>query len=597
MTTSTRTTDLTRRQLIQRGSAIAGAAAIAGATRNAAAQTPDASPAASPVASPITYTGPVGVVSPSRDEVNAAIQSAFTFEDAQSEGGQLIYVQTTDLSTINPLLVSDTYSGLVTSFTHDGLVSTSPIDGTWTPGLADSWEIADDGRTYTFHLNPTVTWHDGTPFTADDVVFSFDATVAEDSLSVRRADVLSVLESYRAIDANTVEFVAIEPVATFIDKTVGQVGIVAKHIWESVPFANWGSDPGSTGQDAARVIGTGPFTFVEWVQNDHVILQKNPNYWDAANSPYHVDQFIYQVRADQAAAIQALIAGEADVTAVPFAQVESLQSSNPEIQTIDYDTFSFNYYQVNQDPEKSPLFTDVRVRQALHYALDRDLIAETVYQGYAVRADGTQPVLSRAYKPDQINTIYTYDPEKAKSLLAEAGWEDTDGDGILEKDGVKFSFEIEYSEGSAVYEQQIPYQQQAWKEIGVEGIPTAIPFPTLVDNLNNRAFEAQVLGFSWSVDPDQSAFFGSDAVPPAGFNSFGYSSEAYDEITPRANRELDDDKRIELIVEQTNIVNDDAAAGVNVFSKSVVGASPRLHNFIPNGFGTFWSLPFIWIEA
>lgn len=592
--------DISRRRFIARTGTVS-LATIAGGTGALAAHaqaTPEATPSASPSpeASPVAYSGPVGVLSPSRESELARLHEHVTFEDAGAEGGTFIYAQTSDLTTVNPLLVSDTYSGLVTSLTHDSLVGISPIDGAWGPSLADSWEIAEDGRTYTFHLNPSVTWHDDTPFTADDVVFSFDATVAEDSLSVRRADVLSVLESYAKIDDHTVQFVSIAPVATFVDKTVGQVGIVAKHIWEDVPFADWGSDPGSTGTDPQRVIGTGPFTFVEWVQGDHATFAKNPSYWNAVNAPYHLDEFIYQIKPDQTVAVQALKTGEVDVADVPFAQAATLKESSPDLAVTDYDTFAFNYYRLNLDPAKSDLFTDVRVRQALLYALDRDLIAETAYQGFAVRADGTQPVLSRAYQPDQINTIYTYDPDKAKQLLADAGWEDSDGDGVVEKDGKKFSFEIEYSEGSAVYEQQIPYQQQAWKDVGIEAIPVAVPFPTLTEHGDNRSFQAQVLGFGWSIDPDQSSFFGGDALPPNGFNASGYKSEAYDEITPRANRELDDEKRLALLVEQTNIVNDDAAVGVVVFRKSIAGASPRVHNFFPNGFGTFWALPWVWLD-
>jgi peptide/nickel transport system substrate-binding protein len=592
--------DVSRRGFIRRATALGLSAAAAGSlVRAAGAQdaTPQASPAASPGASPVPYTGPVGTLSPDRAKVNQDINEHFKFEEAKNKGGDIIFAETSDISTVNSILVSDTYSSWITGFLSDFLVGSSPIDGTWTPGLADSWEIANDGVTYTFHLHEGVKWHDGEPFTADDVVFSFDATVDKKSLSVRRGDVLSVLKSYRKIDDLTVEFVAVAPVATFIDKTVGQVGIVPKHIWESVPFANWGSDAGSTGTDAKKVIGNGAFKFVEWVQNDHVTLERNPDYYDAANTPVYADRFIYRVIEDPNANIQSIKTGESDIVEVPFSQAKALGSSNPELAINAFDTFSFNYYQVNEDSAKSPLFHDPKVRQALHYGLDRDLIAKTVYQDYAVRADGTQPVLSQAYKPDQINTIYTLDVDKAKQLLAEAGWTDTDGDGIVDKDGVKFSFQLEYSEGVATYVQQVPYMQQAWKEIGIEMIPSATPFPTLLDHNNARTFEAQVLGFSWSVDPDQGTMFRSDALPPAGFNSMDYSNKEYDKLSDEQNRELDHDKRIQIIVDQTNIVNDEMAAGVLVFRKSIVASSPRLHNYVPNGFSEVWSIPYVWVES
>lgn len=586
--------ELSRRSFVRRATALGLSAAAAGSmVRMAGAQsTPTASPASE------AYSGPTGVLSPSREEYNAALKEHFQFSEASSEGGQVILVETSDISTVNNLLTSDTYSAWITGFITDSLFGQSPVDGSYVPGIADSWSLGDDGKTYTVALNPTVKWHDGTPFTADDVIFSFDATVDETSLSVRRGDVMSVLEKYEKVDDHTVTFTTKSIMATFpfLDK-ISPVGMMPKHLWEGVKFADWGSDAGSTGTDPKRVIGTGPFKFKEWVSGDHVTLEKNADYWDATNTKVNIDQFIYRVIADASSAIASLKTGETDIAEVPFSVATSLAQSNPELTITDYDTFKFNYYMVNQDPAKSTLFTDPKVRQALHYGLDRDLIAETVYQGYAVRADGTQPVLSAAYKPDQINTVYKLDVDKAKALLAEAGWADSDGDGIVEKDGVKFSFELEYSEGVATYQQQIPYMQQAWKAIGVEMIPTATPFPTLLEHNDARTFQAQCLGFSWSVDPDQGAMFRTDALPPSGFNSMAYSNKEYDTLSDQQLKELDVDKRIDMIVQQTNIVNDEVAAGVIVFRKDIIGSSPRVHNYFPNGFGIVWSIPYTWVES
>ena len=586
----------TRRALIAQAGA-AGAIALAGSGLHASAQTPVASPGASPEASPVAYSGPVGIVSPSRGEVNAAAIAKYGFTPAEKTGGSLIYVDSGDASTINPILTTDTTSYLIASLLYDPIARISIIDGTWTPGIADSWEIAADGSTYTFHLNPTVTFHDGTPLTADDVIFTFDAVTAEDTGSFRRSDVLSVLKSYRKVDEHTVEFVSVRPVANFFTKALGEIGILPKHLWQDVPLANWGSDPGSTGTDAARVVGSGAFTFVEWVPGDHITLKRNPSYWDAESSPVYIDEFIFRVHADEAAALQAFKVGEADLASIPFGQATSLRESNPELNIVDYDTFASTQYQLNQDPEKTTLFLDPKVRQALLYALDRDLIAEKVYQGFAVRADGTQPVLSIAHDPKRITTIYTYDPEKAKQLLADAGWADANGDGIVEKDGKAFSFEFQYSQTSDENNQLVPYLQQAWKAIGIDLVPKAVDVSTLFGNGESGDFDILVSGWGWYIDPDQSWYFGTEAVPPSGYNYGRYSNPAYDAITPVANAELDLQKRIDLIVEQTNLVNDDAASGFLVFRKSILGSGPRVHNFVPIAFEPFRSIPYIWIES
>jgi len=589
-------TRVDRRGFVRRTGALGATPMVAGALlQRAGAQ--DASPAASPAvtdgASP-EATGEV-ITSITRAEFFAQLISHFDLEEPQSTGGQVIETNTTDISTLNPVLATDTYSSQIINLLFDGLVGTSPIDGTVVPsGIADYWEIAPDGVTYTFHLVPYATWHDGTPVTADDVIFTYDGVLAEESLSVRKGTVETALESYRKIDDLTVEFVAKQQSAVFLNDAINQFNILPKHIWEDIPVEEWGSAPGSTGTDPSQVVGNGPFRFVEWVLGSHVTIARNDDFWDPENMPI-IDEYIYNVVADPASALATLQTGSSDMVGVPFGQAKTLQETNPELQILPLDSAAMNYYYLNQDEAATGKFTDTKVRQALHYALDRDIIADTVYDGFAVRADGTQPVLSVAYAPDRINTIYLYDPDKARTLLDEAGW--TEGaDGIREKDGERLSFEMLHSEGSATYETQIPYMQQAWREIGVEMIPAAVPFPTLLDLTDAGNYEAAVAGFGWGFDGFQGSMFRSTSTPPNGFNKFRYSNEEYDALDAAAQTELDDEKRIDLLIEATNIVNDDAAAGVVVFRQNIYGASPRLHNFLPVGYSGYWWFNYAWVD-
>jgi peptide/nickel transport system substrate-binding protein len=581
-----RSGQISRRGFMRRATALGVSAAAAGMLiRTAGAQTPEASPAG----------GSAGGSTETIEDVQARLNESLPFEEPAVQGGQLVHVMTTDISTVNTVLSSDTYSTWVSGFVYDGLIGTDFTTGLPAPnGLAESWSISEDGLTYTIKLREGIKWHDGEPLTADDVVFTFDMALDENSVSVRKSTVETVLESYEKVDDLTVNFTAKFPTLLMLTDGLGQFGIMPKHIWENVPAADWPSDPGSTGQDPTRVIGTGPFKFVEWALGDHVTMEKNAEYWDTANIPV-IDTWTYQVIADPASAIAALQTGQADLIEVPFGQANSLRESNPELQIVDFDTVSFNFYHTYQDPEAGLPFAEVAVRQALHYALDRDLIAQTVYDGFAIRADGTQPVLSIAYRPDQVNTIYNYDPDKARQLLDEAGWVEG-GDGIREKDGQRLSFEAYYSEGVATYETQIPYMQQAWREVGIEMLPTAIPFPTLLENTDTGNYQMAVQGFSWSVDGGQDPMFASNQTPPNGFNMMHYSNEEYDALVEPSKRELDPEKRIEILIEQSNIVNDDAAIGINVFRKSIMGASPRVHNFFPNGYSNVWWLTRTWLD-
>jgi peptide/nickel transport system substrate-binding protein len=581
--------NLSRRSFVRRATAMGlSAAAASTLVQQAGAQdaTPDASPAAGGTTRGNTLTA---------EEYEALLQEQFEWEEPQNQGGQVIYGQTTDIKTMNSVLVDDSYSSQLVGLAFEGLIGTSVIDGADVPALAESWDVSEDGLTYTVHVRQNVFWHDGEQFDADDVIATYDGALDPTSLSVRVSTIEQVLESYTKVDQFTVEFKALDKIRTFVNDAMGQFAILPEHIWGAIAPADWPNAPGSTGQDVTKVVGTGPFKFVEWIPGDHVTFVRNDDYWDPANLPI-IDEFNFRVIPEASSAVQALTTGEVDfLESTPPAEADSLKE-NQDLNVRDFDTFKFIWYSLNEDPAKSPLFTDVKVRQAMQYALDRELMAETIYFGYAIQADGTQPVLSFAYSPDQINTIYTYDPEKAKSLLAEAGWTDTDGDGIVDKDGQKFSFELFFSEGVGQYEQQLPYMQQSWREIGIEAFPSAVPFPTLSDSANAGTFDACVWGFSWDATGSQDAVFGTASVPPGGFNVMRYSNAEYDALIPQEKRELDRDKARDLLIQQANIANDDAAAGILMFRKDINSSRRTMHNFFPNGYGLLWSISKVWVD-
>lgn len=186
---------------------------------------------ASPAASPMATPSGEAIQSITRADFYARLKEHFALEDPQRAGGTLIHTYTTDITTLNPIIVSDVYSALIVGFVFEGLVGTSPIDGSTVPsGFADSWEIEPDGVTYTFHLNPHATWQDGEPVTADDCVFTFDSVLAEDSPSYRKGTVDQAVASYRAVDEHTFEMVSRQQSAVFLEDSAGQFAIMAKHI-------------------------------------------------------------------------------------------------------------------------------------------------------------------------------------------------------------------------------------------------------------------------------------------------------------------------------------------------------------------------------
>lgn len=586
---------ISRRHLARNAAIVAGGLAATGVAANAAAQdaSPEASPSASPMASPVTDAVPdpdatFERVSPTREDVIAGLLDAYEFEEPAATGGDVIQAFTDDITMLNPMLAQDLASGFITGLVYQYLVDVHPGDGTIIPSLADSWEVSSDGLRYRFALNPDATWHDGKPVTADDVLHSFEAMLAPDGFAPSRGTVDRALVSIEKLDDYSVELTSRQVSSTFLNDTALTVPIMPKHIWESVPFSEWQADGASTGQAPERVVGSGPFTFVEWVPGDHITVARNDTYWLSDQVPV-IDRYIYRVLRESTSALSSLQTGESDISGISSAEAPSFIEANPEMLIHEYDRAHITYILTNMDAQRTEFFQDVRVRQALLYAMDRDLIAETIFQGYAVRADGPQPPLSPAYAPEEITTIYLFDPDKAKSLLDEAGW--TEGaDGIREKDGVPFAIEFTYEQGSATYDQLIPYLQQSWRDVGIDMQPQAMPFPAQQDELNKREYHTALTGITLNTTGNQGILFRCDSTYPSGYNEVAYCNPRYDELDDMQRQELDPDARRALLIEQANIIAKEVPVATLVFAKGVTASNPRLHNYFPSGYSSLWSI-------
>lgn len=584
-----RNLSINRRQLLHRAGAVgASAAAMSVAAKPWYVAAQEATPVAG------GGSGTSGQMLPPREEYLARLREEFQLPENPPKGGTFIIGNTTDIGTTNLLLGSDDPTNPMMSLIQETLVNSSALEGAYVPGLADSVELAEDGKTYTFSLNQSVTWHDGEPFNADDVIFSFEAQSNPDTGSSYTGTFNETVASWTRIDDFTVEVVAPDVLAPIVFLGNSYCPILPQHIWEGVALADWASDPGSTGQDPARVVGTGPFKFQEWVQGERLVFTRNDDYWDVMAN---IDEVNYQVWPDEPAALEALRAGDIDfVENVSASEVESLQAEE-NLEVVIFDTYDFGFYGYNLDPEKTTLFQDVEVRQAMIYALDRQSIVDNIQLGFGEVAQGSQAILSLAYAPDQIRTKYDFDPEKAQQLLDQAGWT-AGSDGIREKEGQRLSFELMYPTGTPATEQQVAYMQEAWAAVGVEATPNGVDFGAVLVPAITESFDYDVvlLGFSWDATGDQSAMFSSNQYKE-GFNFMKYSNPEVDRLNMEANRELDPERRKELLIEATNLVNDDAPVGVISFRQDRDPYNIRFQGFHPNDYaGWHWPIQFIYTE-
>lgn len=512
-------------------------------------------------------------------------------EPAGSEGGVFISGGISDLSTLSPIMSNDTTSSDFQDYIFESLFEPNPDTLEPVGNLAASWSVNADGDVWTINLREGVTWHDGEAFTADDVKFTYDLHMTEETNSPRFSDFTSKIESVEILDEMTVRFTLTGPLPDF-PLDLGVYGIVAEHVWADVAPADHAQDDGATGADPSRVVGTGPFIFEEWLIEDRASAVRNDNYWDGVP---HLDRVIYRFVGDQNAVLQALITGDIDYGAVPEASVQQLDGTD--VTVFNYPTTNFTFYGTNLDAEKTTLFQDVNVRKALLYALDREAMLESIRFGFGEVAIGTMPVLSWAYNPDGIEDElhYNYDPDLARQLLDEAGWTLND-DGIREKDGQTLSFEMQTNAGNTVREQYLTIMQEFWREIGVEMTPVFEPFPALVERITETFdFQAFLIGFSWGVPPGQEAMWDCDSYPQ-GFNIVKYCNPDVDAVMEEAAQEVDRDRRIELYTEMQNLILADLPMAVLDFPEGIAGLNQRVHNAFPNDPNFRFNTETWWIE-
>ncbi len=283
----------------------------------------------------------------------------------------------------------------------EGLTRFAP-DGTILPALAESWEIAPDGLSWEFHLRQGVKFQDGTPFTAEDVVFSFDRAMADDSVNAQK-QLFTGINEVTAIDDTTVEIGLDAPKGSLLFNLAWGDAVIVS--------------PATADGNKTHPVGTGPFEFSDWVQGDHIDLVKNPDYW---GTPAKLDKVTFKFISDPTAAFAAMMAG--DVDAFPnYPAPENLAqfAADPRFQVLIGSTEGETILAMNN--ARKP-FDDIRVREAVAHAIDRKAVIDGAMFGYGTPIGSHFAPHNPAY--EDLTGLSEYDPEKSKALLAEAGLKD-----------------------------------------------------------------------------------------------------------------------------------------------------------------------------
>lgn len=527
---------------------LASSGGLAAFLQACAAATPS-SPGASAVVSPGTSVIPSG---------------GFVVEGINSEPDSL-----------NPMLAVNNVGLITNNLMFESMLVVGE-DGTMEPALADLPTVSDDGLTYTFKLRPEAKWSDGSQVTADDVVFTFDTILKpeyKEFNSFQRSLAEQYIESVTSPDASTVVITSKQIYAPFLYKFGGQTPILPKKALGDIPPADLNTTPWNNAPDPV----SGVFKFVKWTRGSLIEYARNEHYF---RGPSNLDGYSIKILQDAVALATAARTGDVDIAGqVEYSQIASLSSaSNLTVESIQSDETPVIGFQLRSDHAASEFFTDKSVRQALSYALDRPKMLDAAVFGNAVLTNSVEPPQSFVFDPN-VTPVYNYDPAKAGSMLDAAGW--TKGaDGIRQKDGKPFKFELITDNQHADHVTIAQITQEAWKALGLDVEVKLVTFSELIQALIfQRSFDTFIIGFNINnqgPDPDE-------------FNSW-YSSSignitgttVADELIDKGLATLDTDERIAIYKEFQALMAEEVPALPLWFLKYAWAVNNRVENYALN---------------
>lgn len=417
------------------------------------------------------------------------------------------------------------------------------------PVLAESYEIAPDHLTYTFKIRKDAMFSDGVPVTAKDVKFSLDTIMNPANETADLRNYFQDIDKAELLDDYTIKFTCKRVYFKHLE-SIGSLPVYPEHIYSQGTF--------NTHSNNRAPIGSGPYLFDSWETNQQIVLKRNPNYWNKEKAPY-IDRVVWKVITDDDISLQALERKDLDVMALlPRQWVNQGKSPQFEAMFDKYTTWSRPGYLGNMSyiawNLRKPQFEDKRVRQALTMLLDRETILETIFYGLGQVVSG--PEISTVAEYDKSIQPWPFDPERAKQLLAEAGWTDTDKDGILDKDGKPFTFEFMFPSGSQETEQMITVYQEELKRAGIEMKILQREWATFLENVTKRAFDAITLSWAIPVDSDPYQVWHSSQTEK-GSNYPGFANAEVDKLLEDIRLEFDRSKRIPMFHRFHAILHDE----------------------------------------
>ena len=488
-------------------------------------------------------------------------------------GGRLERRLENDVKTLDYILQTEEEEKQVLAYLYDPLIA---LDRTLNPipGIATRWDVSADGRTYTLHLDPRATFSDGTPVKASDVVFTLTRIL--DEPSPQFAGWFEGLDRKQttAIDDRTVRVV-------FDDARVTRllsfnISVIPEHA-----------------HGKKTIIGNGPYVLKTREPGRSILVERRADYW--REKPL-IESVLFRVIAEDHVAWNALTREEVDVARISN-DIWWREKDKPATkQKMDFITAWLLSYNCIAWNVEDPLFDDARVRRALAMTFDRATVIEKLYHGQARPVTGPFTPDQWANNPEVLPI--EFNPQAAAVLLGTVGWRDTNGDGVLDRDGRKFEFTL-LIPVSVVAREQSQVLQDALKKIGVVANISTMDGAAFFDRVLNRKFQAAF--FAWVVEPDPDrdayALFHSSQKAPVGLNVGGYANPEADQLIEQGRVEFDRERRVEIYRQLHDLLARDQPYLWTVQVASKWAVNKRVQNVgVSNGYGLFhWHPgPFAW---
>ena len=464
-----------------------------------------------------------------------------------ASGDWLVRAFGVGLKTITPLVSQDAYASDVQGYVQETLIARDPDTLEWQGLIARSWDISEDGLTITFRLRDGVTFSDGKPLTADDVAFTFAFIMNESIAAPRYRAYLEKIESVEATSLLEVRFQYREPYFNAL-ALAGGLEVMPRHFYE--PYLE---DPTTFNESKGLLLGSGPYRLADpkaWTPDLGLVeLERNPRYWGPVAPSF--DRILWKVIENDSARLTTFRNREIDAYgARPREYQGLLDDEGLRVQTHNFEFMNavagYSYLGWNQLRNGEPTrFADRRVREAMTWLTDRKRIIDEIMLGYAEPA--VSPFSPRSRQHDPAVEARSFDPDRAKSLLAEAGYQDRDGDGVLEDEGGEpFEFELVYYQENEDTERMVLFLKDLYARAGVHLKPLPAEWPVMLDLMGERNYDAITLGWTSGVETDVYQMFHGSQTEDGGDNFVHFQHAEFDTLVDRARATVREEERMPL---------------------------------------------------